>query len=165
MLEEMEHILNKSLIEVGFVSRGKSFTHTDHESQLALISLSGRSSRPGKKCIVVCFRHTFLSDVNSELPVPFPLEPTSYPVKLAPNELNALSIDTWKYRSDLLQYPKGYLSSPEDAAQFVQDVTNNLLPWSESLTPKVLMDEIVCNGQDGYVERLWIDDYKKYVSV
>ena len=164
MLTEIEAELNDGLTKLGFVSRGKSFVRTVNDRQLAIIALTGRFSQAGAKCFVICFRHTFLRDLESEIPDPFPLNAHNFPVKLSPDELQFLSIDSWQYRSDLLRYPFGYLSSQKQASQFVHLVATCLLPWSEALTASKLHEEILQHGQDGYIERIWLDDYTNRIT-
>jgi hypothetical protein len=155
------------LLEAGFKCRGKTLYWRDDERCLSLIRMGGRMQRPGAITYVACFRHNFLRDLNEVVPGPVSTEVFSYPFKFLPSEARAIPEYhpmNLNFETEIIDY-SGTLSTVSDKLVSLRtQMIHNHLPSAKQLSPARVLDQIRRNGEDAWIEALWIEDYERHLS-
>ncbi|CAA6697042.1 MULTISPECIES: hypothetical protein [unclassified Lentimonas] len=156
------------LLGLGFKESGKSLFIEKNQSSLALIRLGGRMSRPGAICHTFCFRHTFLRNLKEEVPQKFEKEVFAYPVKSEPSRISTIGKADWHYTPRNLNYPREHIDfSKKQKNRIVTELQKlhddlvialNTLP--NTLTPELLSQMIIQNGEAAWIEKMWLEDYE-----
>ena len=144
----------------GFVAEDESWWLNTGDSQISIIAIGGKYSRPNALCRTVCVRSQLMRTQEEIVPTGMAREPLDYPVKLSPGLTVRFNHDRWVYESRLLDYPFGYLESQEQCDQLVNAIVEKLLPWAKGLTAESWLNQLTEHGKDGWIERLWIEDLK-----
>jgi len=146
------------LSRLGFRAIGESWVLETTCNQVAVIAIGGKFSHPGELCRTVCVRALCMRTAQEVVPSGFAKEPLDYPIKLSPTDVLAFDSADWNYTSTLLQSPRGYLTCQEECDKLAAAIQRTLLPWVETLDRSVWLEQISANGQDGWIERMWIED-------
>jgi hypothetical protein len=167
-----DELVSEPLAKIGFQARGKSLLLFDRLNTVGLIRFGGRRSLPGTIAHVLCFRHSFLRD-RSERVLSVPAsEPFDYPYKFDVSALPSLPVLSWRYSPRNLNYPisrfawQGRVQSDvEERLKALSDfLSGTFVPWSLSMTPQRVLAQIERYGENAWCERLWIEDYRRYLS-
>jgi hypothetical protein len=165
----------KRLAPLGFRPRGKNGKTLDLLDGIMLVSLlrlGGRLMVPGSAVWTLCFRHTFLRELN-ELKV---VEGVSglftehYPFKFTPSELMEGRRElryhaelNWQY--DRFMYegvPGAQVQAQLRAlAEFIGD---RFVPWARSLPPSAAREQLRQLGSGRWDEKIWTEDYDRYLQ-
>jgi len=170
--EEMfENALADDLVEMGFKSYGRSLSYSEEKNNISLIRLGGRKAAPGQISHLLCFRHTFLPNLNDYVPTKFESEVFSYPIKLKPSSLAKNEEFSLRYCPQNLNYRYEsfdfLIASDEEVEHYLQDVNRSirkLLDWCSESRVKWLENQIKKNGENAWVERMWLESYELYMS-
>lgn len=151
----------------------KSLVLTRDYTQVSLIRLGGKLTRPGCTAQIICFRHTFLRPIDTEHPVEFTLRPSDYPYKWRLRNFGGFAIKGPRYRPENLGKWKvdRYCFESRTRQEVQKDLTrhkdtliNKVLPWSSRLTPFVAAEQIRKYGEDAWCEKRWIEDYERHLA-
>jgi len=146
----------KNLQELDWRVEGKS--HADKEIdrtwQIAFIRMGGRLHRPGSICFVICIRHKLNRNLDEQIPT-IEKEPHSYPYKLTMQEIVN---QKFSYQCKLNNYDVSYKATDSDWNEVTAILESTIPNWLNSHSSANLREEIKSNGEDGYIEKLWIDD-------
>ncbi len=166
--EHWTELIEKPLLSRGFKASGKTLYTENNECTLALIRLGGRKSSPGTICHTFCFRHSFLRNLNKEFPKKFEKEVFAYPIKFEPSKISSIGKEGWRYIPTNLNYPT-------ERIDFSKKKENHLIAELKQLQsdlleacgflPKILKSEVMEyqireNGEDAWIERIWLEDYE-----
>jgi hypothetical protein len=176
---EFEQLFDEAVVDplgkCGFKRRGKNGKTVDFVEGVTLVSLlrlSGRFTVAGSAAWTLCFRHTFLRELN-ELTVPtepFRLATEHYPFKFTPIELlegqrglryvAKLNWDheRFTYEAQSPDRVRNYLST---IATFI---AATFVPWARNHSPQLARDQIRTFGTGRWDEKAWIDDYNQYLA-
>jgi hypothetical protein len=155
------------LSEAGFKTHGKTLYWSDDERCLSLIRMGGRMQRPGAITHVACFRHNFLRDLNEVIPSAVSTEVFAYPFKFLPLEASAIP----EYRPMNLNFETESIDYSESDSAVVDrlvslrtQMIHNHLPSAKKLSPSRALYQIRQNGEDAWIEALWIEDYEHHIE-
>lgn len=162
--------LGERLAPLGFVIRGQQLFLRDDLKTITLIRLGGRNARPGEIAHVLCFRHSFLRDMKEIVPAAASTEPHAYPYKFRPSDIQ--TNQPLAYSPQNLQFEKDRyaftLRDEATVASWVEALSDMIegtfVPWATSLSPEAAMEEIIARGNGDWCERLWVDDYRAWLS-
>ncbi len=157
---------------LGFAYSGRSVFLRESLNAIALIRLGGRFSQPSAASWVLCFRHSFLRSCKDAQQLSGIGEVFDYPFKFCPEALAKTQSTAWRYAPRNLNYD---YETFDYAAQSSTSVTNRLaalaefvksafIPWTISMTPIRVRDEIARNGQRAWIEKIWLEDYDRFLS-
>lgn len=166
--EHWTELVETPLIESGFKASGKSLYIEKEDCALALIRLGGKFSVPGTICHTFCFRHQFLRNLREENPKKFEKEVFAYPIKLEPSRISSIGKEGWCYTPTNLRYPNERIDFSTRRENVVlaelkclrQDLIEAAEFLPEALTPEMMQNQIQENGEDAWVERIWVEDYE-----
>jgi hypothetical protein len=122
--------------------------------QVAFIRSGGKFQQPGCVTFVICVRHTSMRNVEGERQS-VEKEPFAYPFKLI---MRHVQRQDFKYRSTLLNYETETLERSADWSSVLRGLEDTIPAWLRSLDVATLSKQIVSGGEDGYIERLWVED-------
>ena len=165
----------KGLSPLGFRPRGKNGRTLDLLDGITLISLlrlGGRLTLPGSAAWTLCFRHTFLRELN-ELKIVAGVTgmfTEHYPFKFAPSELMAGRREL-RYHSQLNwdhdRFPYEGLP-PADVREGLRSLSDFIAsrfgPWAKSISPIAAREQLVKFGSGRWDEKTWIEDYDGYIQ-
>lgn len=164
----------KRLALLGFRPRGKNGKTLDLLDGIALVSLlrlGGRLMVPGSAVWTLCFRHTFLRELN-ELKVVkgvSRLFTEHYPFKFTPSELMEGRREL-RYHAELnFQYDRfTYDGVPLARVQaqlraLADFIGERFVPWARLLTPTAAREQLRQLGSGRWDEKIWIEDYDSYL--
>ena len=155
------------LSEVGFKVRGKTLYWRDEERCLSLIRMGGRMQRPGAISHVACFRHNFLRDLNEVVPSAVPTEVFAYPFKFLPLEASAIPEyhpTNLNFKTESVDYSGSASALLDMLVSLRTQMIHNHLPSAKKLCPSRALDQIRRNGEDAWIEALWIEDYERHIE-
>lgn len=118
---------------------------------------------------IVCVRHVFLRNLERQIPNGIAENPNDYPFKLRLSEFARFS--RWRYRPinlgireyDEIEY--GSLKSVNSLLKKTKFTLESYTPnWVDLLTPEKALSQIKRFGENAYCERIWIEDYEKFLS-
>lgn len=163
------------LSPIGFRPRGKNGRTLDLLDGITLISLlrlGGRLSIPGSAVWTLCFRHTFLRELNELKTVVgvTGMFTEHYPFKFTPSELMEGRREL-RYHSDLNwdydRFTYESLSSVEAGralnllAIFIAD---QFVPWARSISPTIAREQLREFGSLRWDEKIWTEDYDRHIQ-
>jgi hypothetical protein len=165
----------RRLAPVGFRPRGKNGKSLDLLDGIILVSLlrlGGRFSLPGSAVWTLCFRHTFLRELN-ELKTPTGVAgmfTEHYPFKFTPSELmegrrelryrSALNWDSDRFTYEGLT-PAEVHGKLCRLADFIAE---RFVPWARSVSPSAARAQLREFGSGRWDEKIWIEDYDGYIQ-
>ena len=171
--ESFDALFHKHVLErlgpLGFRFVGKTIALRDSDITLSLIRLGGRLSLPGCVSYVLCFRHSFLRELQGEeVPSRISTEVFDYPFKFRPSELSGSARADWRYIPRNLNYPHDsypWSEHGEDEVRswlssLLQLIEGEFLPWAKALSPHAAAGQLKKYGNDAWCERLWLEDYQ-----
>jgi hypothetical protein len=165
----------KRLSPLGFRPRGKNGKTLDLLDGITLVSwlrLAGRLSVPGSAAWTLCFRHTFLRELNELKTVTgvSGMFTEQYPFKFRPSELMEKRRElryqpqlNWEY--DRFTYES--LSPAEgrrDLSALAAFVADQFVPWARSISPTAAREQLCKFGSQRWDEKIWIEDYDRYIQ-
>ena len=161
-----DELVAQPLEQIGFMRSGKSIYLVQNEIAVSLIRLGGRMAIPGAISQVLCFRHSFLPNLDEEANPGFEREVFSYPIKLKPLAVRAVFGSNIKYRPNNLRYENEtfeFVNKTErQVSIYLSKVLKSvqaLLSWAQVITPEYLADEIMKCGESAWIEKLWLESY------
>ena len=165
--EEMfDELVALPLEQVGFLRNGKSIYLVQDEIAISLIRLGGRMALPGAISQVLCFRHSFLPNLDEEVNEGFEREVFAYPIKLKPLAVRTIFGSNIKYRPNNLNYETETFefqnkteSQTKNYLIKVLKSVKMLLGWAKSITPEHFAVEINKHGESAWIEELWLESY------
>lgn len=122
--------------------------------QIAFIRMRGRFQRPGKITFVICVRSTNLRNLEQEHRE-IEKEPHSYPFKLTIDEIGK---QRFEYQCKLNNYEMSEVGMADDWSNVLRALEDSIPTWLVSYSQSTLAQEIAKNGEDGYIEQIWIAD-------
>lgn len=151
----------------GFQLVGKSLVLRDEIRTVNLIRLGGRMSLPGGISHLLGFRHSFLRDMNEQLPSRAPSEVYAYPFKFLPSVLMITPQESWRYCPRNLNYDYDRFEfrglSPASVEVWLDRlftlIGEGFLSWVNEMSPEVAAMQITKYGEQAWCERLWLADY------
>ena len=167
-----DKIVMEPLVELGFRKSGKSIYSLDEEANVSLIRLGGRNAWPGGVSHVLCFRHTFLPNLDMKVPESFESQAFSYPIKIDPDNIDIFLNKKEKYQPQNLRYEQGrydYQDKPDHQIfTELNRLKNDIISfweWSKSISPVYLKNEILSNGEAAWIEKLWLQAYESKIVI
>jgi hypothetical protein len=165
--EEMfDELVARPLEQIGFVRSGKSIYLVQDEIAVSLIRLGGRMAMPGAISQVLCFRHSYLPNLDEEANPGFEREVFAYPIKLRPLAVRTAFRKNIRYRSNNLRYEHETFEfqnkTERQVSNYLLKVLKSvqaLLGWAQVITPEYLADEIKKQGESAWIEKLWLKSY------
>lgn len=124
--------------------------------------------------MVIGIRHTFLRDyLHMNLNTELLTNPTDYPFKIRPSKLRLYALSDKKYDPinlglrlndyDVINYGLLGEQDEEELKIELNKIVKDLLIIGKTimnfLTPEVSLELIKKNGEEAWIERLWIEDY------
>lgn len=155
------------LSEAGFKTRGKTLYWSDEERCLSLIRMEGRMQRPGAITHIACFRHNFLRDLNEAVPSAASTEVFAYPFKFLPLEASAIPEYhpmNLSFETESIDYSGSPSAVLDRLVSLRIQMVHNHLPSAMKLSPPRALDQIRQNGEDAWIEKLWIEDYERHLE-
>ncbi len=149
---------------LGFFSKGKTISFYNDRLTISLIRLGGRKAFSGSIAHIFCFRHSFLRDMNEEIPKSPPSNVFSYPYKLKPYE-DADRDLIYRPKNLNFDYERLHWEALGEAAigqkldRIAGFIGGRFLPWAEALTPEAARLELSQYGEGAWCERMWDEDY------
>lgn len=173
--QEFETLFDKivriPLSNEGFKSHGKSIYYLDDIINVSLLRLGGRLQTPGGISHVLCFRHSFLPNLDESIPKGFEGEVFAYPLKLVPGKIRNLFGLKIRYLSQNTNYEYGRLIfdgvSNNKVESQLEEVKKDLVAvveWAKALDLQKFSGEIEDRGSSAWVEKLWLDAYAKILT-
>ncbi|MEO1731391.1 MAG: hypothetical protein AAFR64_11700 [Pseudomonadota bacterium] len=167
---QFDETVTKRLVQLGFNQNGRSLSFLNEHTTLTLFRLGGRMSRPGCISLLLCFRHSFLRDLEGYVTTTTPLNIFDYPYKFRPLKDRHLPL---AYRPQNLNYEyerirwegvdKSVVLSALD--RLSTNIKDHFFPWSQSISAKEAMSEIEKRGENAWCEGKWIEDYVSHVGL
>jgi hypothetical protein len=139
---------------------------------VSLVRWAGRLSGPGSAVWTLCFRHTFLRELN-ELKIVAGVTgmfTEHYPFKFTPSELMEGRSElcyyaqlNWDY--DRFTYENLPPAEVQAALSKLADfIACRFVPWARSITPAIARDQLRKFGTGRWDEKIWIEDYDAYIQ-
>ncbi|WDP90233.1 MAG: hypothetical protein HUN04_11210 [Desulfobacter sp.] len=164
--ELFKDIIIKPLQSIGFKTAGKSIFYDDGNVNVSLIRLGGRMSTLGSISHMLCFRHSYLPNLNEKIPTKFEPEVFSYPFKFKPSFITTAKPKKWIYKCQNLNYDYERYDfsnvSDNKANTYLTEICDaivNFLKWAKKIEPKAIVSQIKQNGEMAWIERAWMDAY------
>lgn len=162
-----DEVVSGPLLDRGFVRRGKSHFAEIQGVQLGWVRGGGRFASPGSVAHCVCFRHAFLRDKESRVPVQPPGFPEHYPWVFDLELLPASTHKNWRFdpaRLMSLRYGQ-YTFEGLDTATVRDDLNIRLAAflryadWAVSLSDSDAVAQLRPFAKDYWIARHWLEDY------
>jgi len=122
--------------------------------QVTFIRLGGKFQKPGKVTFLVCVRSTNLRNLDGERKE-IEKEPHSYPFKFT---LDDIRKHRFKYQCQLNNYEVSELGVADDWSEILRAIEMTIPTWLNTYSQAALAQEIAKNGEDGYIEKIWLED-------
>jgi len=165
---QFNKIIADPLINIGFQKSGKSLYIVEGNIAVSLIRLGGRFSISDGISHILCFRHSFLPNMNGKIPDGYEKEVFSYPIKLKPSKVKGIFGTTIKYNSNNLRYNQEKFNyknmSQEQTIKYLKKVFEAvviLLNWGRSSPHIELEKQIKSSGESAWIEKIWLSAYAK----
>ncbi len=162
-------ILIAPLINLGFQSNGKSLFLIDKDISISLIRLGGKMSIRNGISQILCFRHTFLPNLDEKLNNKSESNVFAYPIKLKPSKVKMMFGNSIKYKANNLQYDYEKFTYENKSDKQIEDYLLNtykavieLLKWAKKTNYKVLEKQIFKYGESAWIEKLWLKSYSEH---
>ncbi len=167
-----EQHVSEPLENSGFMRSENSFFINEDPISVSLIRLGGKFASPGTIAHILCFRHSFLPNLNKEVPEGFEKEVFAYPFKLKPSDVVGLLSGPIKYKSQNLNYDYERYNFTEqkdkDVTKYlskVHDAVVKVLNWSKSTEVKKIAQQIQKHNESAWIEKLWLGAYSKQGAI
>lgn len=167
--EQVTSTLEPALLNVGFVRKGSDFVRQREESQLVLLRFGGSKFASLRQFtrFMLCFRHTFLRDLDEAVPVSHPKNGHAYPFRIQPSSLTSLSVIDrfyqFKLNADSKDYDEIEYGNLRDAKPRLQRIGDSVaakgLEWATIFSEDFALGLLTKYGADAWCEKLWIQDY------
>ncbi|NID14108.1 hypothetical protein [Luteibacter yeojuensis] len=162
-----DEVVSRPLLGRGFVRCGKSLFAEIHGVQIGWVRGGGRFASSGSVAHCVCFRHAFLRDKESRIPVKPPGFPEQYPWVFDLELLPASTHKDWRFdAARLMNLPYGQYTFEGLAGATVRDDLNSRLAaflryadWALSLTASDAVAQLRGFAEDYWIARHWLEDY------
>ena len=166
--EEMfDELVASPLEQMGFLRSGKSIYLVQDEIAISLIRLGGRMAIAGAISQVLCFRHSFLPNLDEEVNAGFEREVFAYPIKLKPLTLRTIFGGNIKYRPNNLNYETETFEfqnkTESQITNYLIEISRSvkaLFSWANLITPEHLAAQINKHGESAWIEKLWLESYE-----
>jgi hypothetical protein len=165
---KFESIVVRPLVELGFNESGKSLYMVDGQNAFSLIRLGGRMAKSGGISHILCFRHSFLPNLEEVVPSGFEREVFSYPIKLRPLKVKGILGAKIKYVSSNLnfdyetyEYESKSNIEVEKYLRTVFEATKILIGWAKRNPVSTLAKQIEKNNTGAWIEKEWMAAYAK----
>ena len=165
---KFESIITKPLLEKGFRESGKSLFMVDGQNAFSLIRLGGRMASSGCVSHILCFRHSFLPNIDDVVPDGFEKEVFSYPIKLKPQKIKGILGAKIKYTPSNLNFDYERFEfenkSEIEVKKYLDAVVKSielLISWAKKHPATFLASQIENNGEAAWIEKLWLAAYAK----
>lgn len=122
--------------------------------QIAFIRMGGRCQSPGKVTFVICVRSTNLRNLEQEHRE-IEKEPHSYPFKLTIDEIGK---QRFEYQCKMNNYEMSEIGIADDWSNVLRALEVSSPTWLVSYSQSALAQEIAKNGEDSYIEKIWLED-------
>ncbi|MER2495357.1 hypothetical protein ABS858_04580 [Vibrio neptunius] len=170
--EQFDNVVLRPLLELGFKCKNKSIYYIDDEINISLIRLGGKMATPGGISHVLCFRHTYLPNLSGEVPDDFENDVFSYPLKLKPSEIRGIWGVKATYEPKNLSYDferiefksKSRAILLKDLERLKKDILA-FLKWAKSSNASKLPQQIRQNGEQAWIEGLWLRVYESKIAI
>lgn len=103
---------------------------------------------------VICVRSTNLRNLEQEHRE-VEKEPHSYPFKLTLYEIGKRRFE---YQCKLSSYEMSEIGMADDWSDVIRALEVSIPTWLVSYNQSALAQEITENGEDGYIEKIWLED-------
>jgi hypothetical protein len=152
--------------------KGKTIDLLDGITLVSLIRMSGRFRVPGNAAWALCFRHTFLRELNELKVSPdvTGLFPEHYPFKFIPTDLMKSRTEP-RYHSRLnFEVDRCNYSSrnstvvSSELREMADFIADRFVPWARSMTSSVAKAQLQKFGTNMWCEKIWIEDYDAYLK-
>jgi hypothetical protein len=135
-------------------NRSFAYKTFDGVWQISFIRMGGRFQKPGTVTFVICVRSTNLRNLDGEHQE-VEKEPHSYPFKLTLAEIDKRRL---KYQSKLNNYEMTDLAMTGDWSAVLRALEEVLPEMLGSYSQAALAKDIAKRGEDGYIEKIWLED-------
>ena len=135
-------------------NRSLAYKTVDGIWQIAFIRMGGKFQSPGTVTFVICVRSTNLRNLEGERRE-IEKEPHCYPFKLTLDEIERRRFE---YQCKLNNYEKSEIKMADDWSNVLRALEVSIPTWLISYSQAALAQEISENGEDGYIERIWLED-------
>ena len=169
---QYEDFLVAPLRSIGFRTYGQSLSYTKDRTVLSLLRFQMKfSGLTHRTHFLLCVRHDFLRTLEKTPAAKFLYEASEYPFKLPVSKLSQDMLKAWHYQPINLgprEYDTVLFGELTDASAILSGMTEKItdsgLGWMESLTPAEALKQVRRHGEDAYCEKIWIEDYEKFLS-
>lgn len=122
--------------------------------QIAFIRLGGKFQKQGKVTFVVCVRRADLRNIDGERNE-IEKEPNSYPFKFT---LDDIRKRRFNYQCQLNSYEVSDFGMADDWSEILRAIEVSIPAWLVTYSQTALADQIEKNGEDSYIEKIWLED-------
>lgn len=122
--------------------------------QISFIRMGGKFQQPGMVTFVICVRSTNLRNLEGEHQE-IEKGPHSYPFKLT---LAEIGNRRFRYQSKLNNYQMTDFAMTDDWSVVLRALETDLPTWLDSYSLSALAKDIARRGEDGYIEKIWLED-------
>ncbi len=163
----------QALAPIGFCVSGKSIHLFSGISHVSLIRLGGRFSMAGSAAWTLCFRHTFLRELTELRVVSGAgLATEQYPFKFTVSELMDGRTEM-RYYSRLSRFDHDRLEYANLDSGEVRErlccmakfIGHRFVPWALAVIPELACEQIQRYGEEGWAERIWVEDYERFIEI
>lgn len=160
---------------MGFEAQGDHLFINQDDACLALLRVKDKWSNLTQQAkYLAVVRHNFLPDLEGRDIQGFVDNPALYPFKVNPLKLSKLKGGLLKksiryhYRScnlghyDTVDIDYGKVEPSTTLEEIHNQISNHGIDWMRSLTPDKAIQQIIENGNQEYIEKIWIESYAKH---
>ena len=122
--------------------------------QIAFIRMGGKFQKPRKVTFVVCVRCADLRNIDGERNE-IEKGPHSYPFKFT---LDDIRKRRFNYQCQLNSYEMSDFGMADDWSEILRAIEITIPAWLDTYSQAALAEQIAKNGEDGYMEKIWLDD-------
>jgi hypothetical protein len=160
------------LKSMGFAVSGKHVFLRENLNMTALVRLGGKYQLTSPISWVLCFRHTFLRATRDLRILTGVGDVFDYPFKFGPERLMTIPKTMWFYVPRNLHYDHEDFAPQEQSQAKVSQrlvkladfLVSEFIPWTRKMTPERVEKEILKNGEQAWIEKVWLEDYEGFLS-
>ncbi len=167
--ECFENLISEQVEQDGFRRSNKHLYFIQGDICVSLIRLGGKMYSPNSVAHILCFRHTYLPNLNEKISKGLEKEVFSYPFKFKPRDVVKDKASTLRYVSQNLNYDYerfDYSRSTEtDVLQYLEGVKQAMLTvieWAQMTSVSELEEQIKSSKEMGWLEGIWIKSYGEH---
>ena len=178
-IEEYRSLVKEKLLErlepIGFKAHGDHFFINQNEACLALLRVKDKWSNLTQQAkYLAVVRHNFLPDLDGRDVQGFVEDPALYPFKINPLKLSKLKVGIFRksisyhYHScnlghyDTVDIDYGEVNPSATLEKIYDQISSHGIDWLNSLTPDEAARQVTENGNQDYIEKIWIESYAKH---